>query len=352
LKFPEVPDRATITKTYEGPSLSFEEAAFVVRVSTVLSDDYLMANATVRFAEITHGVTVLVERNGDTVTINIAKGMGPIQPILNCYRTAPEVFSGFVKDFVRGHLYKKIAEFVPSSTRQGADALFKLLQRNRELYRYEQSELGELEPLLADYLAGDMNLGEVIRAARTHSRPQSVLVQKTDVGQLEQQMPDVVSSPAPDASSDSNLNRFDASPAIMRPDLECPAKILVANQKYPQLNGCELFLGLSDRAMKREGEFFRFPHTTKVIWAGHRVVYIFNHASGGLALYYDIELKEPLQTPDAAGTAMPSTTLFTKNRIFIPVPDQLIQEFRIAEGAKEFYVRFDVVVASTVSETE
>ena len=84
--------------------------------------------------------------------------------------------------------------------------------------------------------------------------------------------------------------------------------------------------------MKREGEFFRFPHTTKVIWAGHRVVYIFNHASGGLALYYDIELKEPLKTPDAAGTAMPSTSLFTKNRIFIPVPDQLVPEFRIAEA--------------------
>lgn len=350
-KVPEVPDRATITTIYEGPSLSFEEAAFLVRVATVLSDDYLLPNATIRFAEITHGVSVLVERDGDSVHIYLARSMGAITPILNCYRTAPEVFSGFVKDFVRGHLYKKVAEFVPSSTRQGADALFKLLQRNRELYRYEQSELGELEPLLADYLSGNKNLGEVIRAARTHGRPQSVRLQKADVGQLEQQMPDVVSSPPPDASPESSLGSFDPAPAVMRPDLECASKILVANQKYPQLNGCELFLGLSDKAMKREGEFFRFPHTTKVIWAGHRVVYIFNHASGGLALYYDIELKEPLQTPDAAGTALPSTTLFTKNRIFIPVPDQLVPEFRIAEGAKEFYVRFDVVVASPVTES-
>lgn len=350
LKFPEVPDKATITKTYDGPSLSFEEAAFLIRVVTVLSDDYLLSNATVRFAEITHGVTILVERDGESVYVYIAKGMGAVQPILNCYRTAPEVFSGFVKDFVRGHLYKKVSEFVPSSTRQGADALFKLLQRNRELYRYEQSELEELEPLLADYLSGDKNLGEVIRASRTHGRPQSVWVKKADVGQLEQQMPDVVSSPVPDSASDSDINPFDAAPAVMRTDLECTAKILVANQKYPQLNGCEMFLGLSDKAMKREGEFFRFPHTTKVIWAGHRVVYIFNHASGGLTLYYDIELKEPLQTPDAAGTAMTSTTLFTKNRIFIPVPDLLVPEFRISEGAKEFYVRFDVVVASSVSE--
>jgi len=352
LKVPEVPDRVTITKTYDGPTLSFEEAAFIVRVTTVLSDDYLLSNATVRFADITHGVTVLVQREADIVQVFIAKEMAAVQPILKCYKTAPEVFTGFVKDFVRGHLYSKVSDFVPSSTRQGADALFKLLQRNRELYRYEQSDLGELEPLLADYLSGDKNLGEVIRAARTHSRPQSVRLHKDDVGQLEQQMPDVVLSPAPDVSAETDGKRFDAAPPVMRSDLDCISKILVANQKYPQLNGCELFLGLSDRAMKREGEFFRFPHTTKVIWAGHRVVYIFNHASGGLTLYYDIELKQPLQTPDAAGTALPTTTLFTKNRIFVPVPDQLVPEFRIAEGAKEFYVRFDVVVAASVSQTE
>lgn len=350
LKVPEVPDKATVTKAYDGPDLLYEEAVFLVRVATVLSDDYLLPNASVRFADITHGVTVLVEREGENAHVYISRGMSAIQPILKCYRTAPEVFSGFVKDFVRGHLYQRVADFVPSSTRQGADALFRLLQRNRELYRYEQSELGELEPLLADYLSGDKNLGDLIRTARTHSRPQSVRVQKSDVGQVEQQMPDVVSSPAIE-SPEIGANRFDAAPAIMRPDLECTAKILVTNQKYPQLNGCELFLGLSEKAMKREAAFFRFPHTTKVIWAGHRVVYIFNHASGGLTLYYDIELKEPLQTPDAAGTAVPPTTLFTKNRIFIPVPDQLVPEFRIAEGAKEFYVRFDVVIASVVSET-
>lgn len=352
LKVPEVPDRATVTKTYDGPSLSFEEAAFLVRVATVLSDDYLLPNATVRFAEISHGVGVLAVRDADNVLVYIAKGLAAVLPILNCYRTAPEVFSGFVKDFVRGHLYKKVADYVPSSTRQGADALFKLLQRNRELYRYEQSELGDLEPLLADYLSGDKNLGEVIRVARSQVQSQSVRLRKADVGQLEQQMPDVVAAPAPDSSNGVENNRFDAAPAVMRPDLECTAKILVAGQKYPQLNGCELFLGLSEKAMKREGDFFRFPHTTKVIWAGHRVVYIFTHASGGLTLYYDIELKEPLQTPEAAGTAVPSTTLLTKNRIFIPVPDQLVQEFRITEGAKEFYVRFDVVVTSTLAKAE
>lgn len=351
-RVPEVPDRAMVTAVHEGPMLSFEEAAFLVRITTVLADDYLLPNATVYLADISHNVTVLVQSKGESVDIYLARRMDAIASIVGCYRTAPEVFSGFVKDFVRAHVYQRLAGLIPSSTRQGADALMRILQRNRELYRYESNELGELEPLLADYLSGDKELGEVILAARTSNRPQSVRLRRADVGQLELQMPDVLSSPASSLRGDATTDRFDAMPAVMRPNLECNAKILLATNSYPQLNGFKLFLGLSERAMRREGDFFRFPHTTKVIWAGHRVVYIFSHASRGLSLYYDIELREPLRTPSASGAAIPTTTLFTKDRVFVPVPDELADEFKISEGSKEFYVRFDIVAPSANVEGE
>jgi molecular chaperone HtpG len=38
-----------------------------------------------------------------------------------------------------------------------------------------------------------------------------------------------------------------------------------------------------------------------------------------------------------------TTTLITKNRIFVPVPDSLAEEFKIATGSKEFFVRFDIL---------
>ena len=56
-----------------------------------------------------------------------------------------------MKDFVRVQIYPKIQQFVPSSTRDGVDALRKLLQRNRELYRYEETDLGDLEGILGEY---------------------------------------------------------------------------------------------------------------------------------------------------------------------------------------------------------
>jgi molecular chaperone HtpG len=123
----------------------------------------------------------------------------------------------------------------------------------------------------------------------------------------------------------------------------CDLKILIANSQRAQLNNFEMFLGLSDRFRKREGEFFRFPHTTRIIWAGHRIIYIFTEATGAVTLYYDIELRESLEIQEASGGMFPTTTLVTKGRIYVPVPKLLESAFRITDGAKEFYVRFDTI---------
>ena len=106
-----------------------------------------------------------------------------------------------------------------------------------------------------------------------------------------------------------------------------------------------MFLGLSDRLMKREGEFLRYPHTTKIIWGGHRIIYIFTEATARITLYYDIELREPLEETTAFGGMFPTTTLITRNRIYVPVPSSLQSAFELVEGAKEFFVRFDTIVS-------
>lgn len=341
LKIEEVPDKATIIRKFKATELSLEEASLLARIAATLSDDYLLPNVDISFAEISHGVAVLVSKNGDSVEIDLARNSATVAPVLETYRSAYEVFGGFVKDFVRNHLYQRISKFVPSSTREGAEALAKLLQRNRELYRYEESELGDLEPLLGDYLSGDKSLAQVLVAARSTIRPQTQRVSPKQVGSFEQAIPDVVNSP--DAPEPQEAQEFEPAPPILRTDISCDLKILLTNGKHAQLNNFELFLGLSDRLFKREGDFFRYPHTTKVIWAGHRVIYIFSAAEGAVTLYYDIELSEPIDHETASGGMFPTTTLITKNRIFIPVPPPLDSVFRITEGPKEFFVRFDVL---------
>ena len=59
-------------------------------------------------------------------------------------------------------------------------------------------------------------------------------------------------------------------------------------------------------------------------------------------MYYDIELRGNRKAGDA-GTAIATTTIVTKNRIFVPVPRQLAECFRVADSPVEFWMRFDLL---------
>ncbi|MCH7929362.1 MAG: hypothetical protein IIA01_02525, partial [Proteobacteria bacterium] len=254
-------------------------------------------------------------------------------------RAAREVFSGFVIDFVRQHIYPQIRDHVPSSTRQGRDALYRRLKENEELFRYELSDFGEIESILADYLKGNVDLEEVLRSSGGRSAGQRQVVRQEQVGSVEEELPDIIGSPGESPPA----NEFEAAPPILRPEITSDMKVLTVEAKHAKLNEFQMFLALSDRMAKCEGVFLRQPHTTKLMWGSHRVIYIFTNATGDLNLYYDIKLKEPLESQTTGGEMFPTTTLVTKKRIFVPVPKVLEPAFRITDGAKEFYVRFDTI---------
>jgi molecular chaperone HtpG len=79
------------------------------------------------------------------------------------------------------------------------------------------------------------------------------------------------------------------------------------------------------------------------MWGSHRVIYIFTNATGDLSVYYDIKLREPLEAQTTGGAIFPTTTIVTKDRIYVPVPNALEPAFKITNGVKEFYVRFDTI---------
>jgi len=340
LQISAIPDQATVTREYSPRELTIAEAALSIRISTTLADDYFLNDFYVQFVDITHGVQFLVEGDQQKGRLRIARNCAPVRPLLECYDTAPDVFSAFVKDFVRSHVYPHVKQLVPSSTQGGTEALRQILKRNRELYLYEDSDFGDLEPILSDYLSGETSLGEAIRKARNSSRPQRQNVRVEQVGNVEAVIQDVVDSPITIAE---NTPETEPRPAIIREDTECPYKILTSTTQYRNLNNFTLFLGLSDKLFKRESIFFKTPHTTRVMWGGHRIIYIFDHPSGSITLYYDIELRTSLSQNQANGMMLPTTTLILKNRLFVPIPNELEAEFRITEGPKQFYVNFDTI---------
>ncbi len=194
---------------------------------------------------------------------------------------------------------------------------------------------------MGDFLSGAASFREVLQAARSRARPQKQRVSKDQVGAIETEVPGITESPVIQPTEAES--EFEPSPPIILDSVSSDMKILLTSERYPQLNNFTVLLGLSDRVMRTEAEFFRNPHTTRIIWGGHRVIYIFTEATGSLSLYYDIELRAPIEHTKAGGGMFPTTTLITQKRIFVPVPDELAEEFKIAAGPKEFFVRFDIL---------
>lgn len=341
LHISQVPDSVTVTRIYSSSELSLAEAAIVVRMASILRDDYLLGSVEITLADISHGVNIVATKGTEHLALTLARSSSLLRPLTESYNNAYDVFSHLMKDFVRVQIYPKIQDFVPSSTRGGVEALRSILLRNRELYKYEESERGDLEGVLGDFLSGEKTLEDVLRTPRSTGSGQAQSVSPNQVGTMEQVVPDVLTSPiVQQVEAGSELS---PQPPIIRDDVTSTMKILATTQQYPQLNNFKLLLGLSDRLMKTEAEFFRSPHTTRIIWGGHRVIYIFTEATGRLSLYYDIELRGPISDTNASGGLFPTTTLITQNRIFVPVPEALAVEFRVDVGPKEFFVRFDTL---------
>lgn len=346
IRIQQVPDAAQVTRIYTGTELTVREASVLLRIAAILRDDYLIPDVEPLLSDISHGVSVLPEKAGEHLKIHIAKSSSLLPPLLEFHDKAYELFSQFMKDFVRVHIYPRIQQFVPSSTRDGVEALRKLLQRNRELYRYEEAELGDLEGILGDYLSGAVNLNTVLHTARSKAKPQTQSVSREQVGALETEVPGIADSPVTQPIQEGI--EFEARPPIIRDSVFSDMKILTTAAKYPLLNNFTMLLGLSDRFMRMESEFLHAPHTTRILWGGHRVVYIFTEVTGRLSLYYDIELRNPIEHTKASGGMFPTTTLITKKRIFVPIPETLAEAFKITTGPKEFFVRFDILSSVVV----
>jgi molecular chaperone HtpG len=339
----QVNDNATVLKLYDKHELAISEFAFILRVMSTLKDDYLILDSKISFAKISHGVTNLVKKEGDVVCIYISRDSNNVKQVLNMYDMEPHLFDGFVKDYIRNYLYQQIAQYVPSSTREGADQLYRMLQRTKELYTIEKFERGEMEGLMEDYIQGKRKLQEVIRVSDDMQKTHRQTVNQHQVGDMEREIPSITQTNTITEETPKN------DPGLPMPPIKVLAndtkmKILKTSQPYPQLNNFTHFIALSDVVFDKQLDFFLDPHTTKVMWGMHKIVYIFTHASGQLTLYYEIELKNyRLADGMTGGQQLPTTTVLSKNRIFVPIEPSLIPYFDFKEEKLEFYVRYDLI---------
>jgi molecular chaperone HtpG len=330
--------------------LDTDETSIIFRIEYILQSDYLINNGKVYFSEITHNQPVLVEALNDRVIIHIQRGTNSINYLREVYRSDYSLFDGFVKDYVRQNLYPRLSSYVPSATKQGADALMKIMKQKKDLFSIEEKEMGQIDEVISDYLKGQATLADVHRASAAIYNSQKQVVSAEMTGPVEDVVPSVkanVDETPQTEETDQNTEEdiYMPQPPLLRLDYQSSMKLLRTDIAYPVLNNHLMFLALSDKLFDRYSDFFLEPHSTKIIWSTHKVVYVFTHISSEVSMYYDIDLKEPLPQNMTGGHPVKSTTIITKNKIFVPVPAEMNEYFNLRNNPRklEFYVRFDTL---------
>jgi molecular chaperone HtpG len=320
---------------------SMAENGLAFRIETILETDYFLKSE-VELGIISHGLPALAEKRPDGIRIILNPEGQTVKLILGLYDSEFSAFGSMAKDFVRTVIFPRVAEYVPSSTRQGAGAFLKAIRRPRELFEYADDDLGNLPKIWEDYNDGLITMEQAVERSKTAVRA-SVQIVDAAASALDV-VPDVIQNEQAlqNAAVETALN-LDPSPAITRLEAITSAKLLVISDSEPALRGYRCFLALTDKAREEMGEFFLQPHRTSIVWGGQKTLFIFLHHSGQFGLYYDLQTREPVDAP-AGGGPYPTATIVLKDRLFIPIPDEIRVSFVPKAGErKRFEVRADIL---------
>lgn len=319
---------------------SVSESALAYRVESILETDYFVKGV-VEFGIISHNLPALAQKEGDRISIILNPEGQTVQLLLNLFDTEFGAFGSMAKDFVRNVLFPRIADYVPSSTRQGAEAFLRAIRRPREVFEYADDDLGNLPSIWEDYNEGRIPLDEAVARSRSAVRSS---VQVVDAAAAAKDVvPDVIQNEQALHDAAGPTLNLDPSPGITRLELTSSAKLLVIDDKEPALRGYRCFLAITDKAREEMGEFFLQPHSTSIVWGGQKTLFIFLHHSGQFGLYYDLQTREMVDAP-AGGGAYPTCSIVLKNRLYIPIPDEIRGSFVPKLGErKRFEVRADIL---------
>lgn len=339
-KFSEMTDAPSVLSETPVAQYTLGESALAFRLSSILSTDYFLSTD-IRFGKISHALPILVRKGTSPVAIVLDPVGHSVRLMIDVYDREYVAFGHMAKDFVRNVIFPKIADLVPSATRQGAEAFLKSVHRTREIFEYETTDLENLASLWQDYLNGRISMAQASTRSNAVHRSYQVL-DATVAATVRDVVPDVVDNER-EMRGEERPPSYEAAPSIQRLDIETPRKLLTIPDNEEPLNGYRCFIALTDRVREERGDFFLQPHRTSVVWGGQKVLFIFEHHSGKFGLYYDVQTAG-LISSQSGGGAFESSTIVMKNRIFIPVPDGLRGSFLPAAGEKKkLEVRCDIL---------
>jgi molecular chaperone HtpG len=335
----EITDAPTVLHEKPQEDWSIEEQAIAFRIAAILQSDYFLT-ADVALGDLSHGLPIVAVTTGEPVRLVLDPSAPTFGVIRELYTSDYVMFGSMVKDYVRNVVFPRVADLVPSSTRQGAQAFLQSIRRTRDVFEYEAEDLESFSKIWDEFVKGEIDMREAAQRS-VHVVQQSVQVfgaaEARSIGEV---VPDVT-----EVQALIGQQAIDPGPRppILRTDVRTDAKLLTVNADEASLYGYHALVALSDRVREERGEFFLQPHATSVVWGGQKVLFVFEHHSGEFGLYYDLQASRVV-SPASGGGPCPTATLVLGNKIFIPVPDELVAAFvPAAEERKRFEIHSDLL---------
>ena len=345
----ELDDRVQIMHVYGKHEIDNEEYMLLLEIKRTIEDDYILEDFDVRLAEISHDVQIMVSKEGPYVfVIYISRECGEVKNICNTYKDNYLLFTPLVKDFVRTALYRQFADYIPKSKQERAAYIDAAYQKRKEELIIRETDVSDEELLFKKFQNNEITASEYInRVKKNHRAKQEQIVTQGQVEDVE----NVVKTAALQPSAQQTPNKAIrdeqedmAQPPILELDNPTDKKLLRTENQTPVLHFNRLFISLSKNMDRDYRSFFMLPHTTKVIWSTHRIIYIFTEYTGKVSLYYEMELTKKLPNKMTGGKSVASTTIITKEKIFVPVPEEISSYFDMKKVQElKFYVHFDKV---------
>lgn len=336
-----VQDAPTILDEKPASAWSFEEQGVVFRIASILQSDYFL-QVEVSLGRLSHNLPILVDSTKDPARIVLDSGAQTFSLVCELYKSDYNAFGGMSKGFVRNLIFPRVADLVPSSTRQGAEAFLKTISRTRDLFEYEREDLSSLSSIWQEYLEGRLSISEAANRAAFLEERNVQVVDASTARDVREVLPDVAENEAAMAALGEPPS-VGPAPPILRTDVQSDAKLLTIGEGEPAVKGYRCFIALSDRAREEKGEFFLQPHATSVVWGGQKLLFVFEHHSGQFGLYYDLQASQAIAT-ESGGGPFPTATIVLRDRIYIPIPDPVAGAFiPKSDERKRLEVRCDLL---------
>ena len=128
--------------------MSDAERALVYRIEVILDTDYFV-KSTVELGDITHGLAVHAAKVKEELVVTLNPKNQSVKVVLSVHYAEYAAFGSIAKDFVRSVVFPRIAEYVPSGNREGAEVFLSAIRRS-EPFEIRFGRVG----LFAEHLEG------------------------------------------------------------------------------------------------------------------------------------------------------------------------------------------------------